>query len=371
MSLRCFKPTKKKPMPLVTDIKKADAFVILDFHNVVRRAEGAPGPTKEFANQYGFPTGYIYLTLRKVFAILRHYGLNQNQNVCLVVSPQENSARRKKMYPLYKSTRKPREYSVFEVVVNNKMTTRTPDPISDCMELMRCVPCIELVMKTPWETDDAIASFQHQTKKLNKRAMFYIVTEDRDPWCLISKRVKLVSLPGVEYDIDALSKKFVVRRPSMLPLAKALFGDGSDCIKKAVRGITETNIPTDLLENARRRKGESYGECLYRIARRYLKDNRKQKDTKQYKQVQKLADKSVIAAVDELVNVIRLRKNLKLMLVKHAGDPKKIVKLIDWLELKSCRDDALAMSLGFQQVKRPTRQKLTAKDGKTRRSLID
>ena len=213
-------------MPLTTDIDAAEVFLCIDVANTVKRAAESPGPTKSFCNKYKFPTGYLHVSLGKIYAALKHYGLNQGKRICLVLAAQENSDRRRKFYPGYKAGRVRKEYSsVDETTHTGKLCERTPDPVNDFMELMEHFPLINIIMETPWEADDALAAFVTQTKKRNKKAHFVILTNDRDAWALMGPRVTCTSKPGEEFTLDHLEKDYLTRNPKLLPLAKALFGD--------------------------------------------------------------------------------------------------------------------------------------------------
>lgn len=100
-------------MPLTTNLDDSEVAIVVDVHNVVRSAEETRGPVAGFrskANNY--PTGAVFLSVRKIIAMLKCYGLNRNANVSILLSDQENSDRRRKNYPNYKAGRVHREYSV-------------------------------------------------------------------------------------------------------------------------------------------------------------------------------------------------------------------------------------------------------------------
>jgi 5'-3' exonuclease len=315
-------------MPLTTDLKTADVIVGFDIHNVCRRAEEAPGPTRNFTNNHKYPTGYLFVGMGKVYAALKHYGLNKNQNTALVLSAQENSEYRRKMYPDYKSGRKHREYPILEVTdPYGKIKEKIPNPVEDFMELLCCVPCVNLLMrKKLLETDDALASMVHQTKKVNKKARFVIVSNDRDLWSLMDDRVTCTSKPGQEFGIDDLRKTFQISDPRLLPLAKALFGDSSDKIKKAIAGVTEDNIPKGFLDKVVFTKTSNLAEDFARA----LAKNKKEVENSSLK---KCIGKE--EQIQELVNLIRLRKSLDLDMVAMKPDRKKMKTLLDWYQLKS------------------------------------
>ena len=318
-------------MPLVTDEKTAEVFVSFDVHNLVRRAEEAPGPTSRFCNQHKYPTGYLYIALTKVYAALKHYGLNECKRTCLVLSAQENSQRRRDVYPEYKAGRAHREYSVLELTnAYGKLEERSPDPVGDFMDLIMCLPCINIIMKKPWETDDALASFTHKTKKINPKAKYVIVSNDRDLWGMMADNVICTSKPKEEFSIANLKKDYLITNPKLLPLSKALFGDGSDKLKKAVARVTEENVakslPDGFLDLVKPRKGEKLSVSL---ASMLAKNHKLVKGTSLEACIGKEAE------IQTMIDIIRLRKNLDLLLVKTKPNLKKMQTLLKWYELKS------------------------------------
>lgn len=315
-------------MPLTTDIKTAQMFVCFDVHNLTRRAEESPGPTRSFTNQHKYPTGYLHIALGKVYAALKHYGLNKNLRTALVLSAQENSDYRRKKYPNYKAGRKYREYPILDVTdAYGKITEKVPNPVEDFMELLCCLPCINLLMqKKMLETDDALCSFVHQTHKINPKAKFIIVSNDRDLWSMMSDYVTCTSKPGQEFGIEDLRKSFEITDPRLLPLAKALFGDDSDKIKKAIAGVTESNIPKGILDKVVFTKTSNLAEDFMSM----LNKNKKKVEASSLKKcVGKAED------LQQLINLIRLRKNLDLKCMRTQPDRKKMKKLLDWYQLRS------------------------------------
>jgi 5'-3' exonuclease len=332
-------------VPLTVDPYTAEVLVYFDVHNLTFRAAEAPGPPAGFKNKQGFPTGYMFISVGKVYAALRHYGLKHGKRTCLMLSAQENSMHRKKMYPGYKAGRVHREYSSFEVTnYVGKIQERTPDPVQDFMEAMSLIPSVNVVMKTPHETDDAIASSVTQLKKVNHKATFVIVSNDRDLWALQGPRVICTSKPGAEFTLDDLEKAYLTRNPRLLPLAKALFGDSSDKIKKAVARVTEDNFPKHFLDRVVPVNGESLAES-FELA---LKKNKKLiSGTSLEKCLGKTKE------IETVLDVIRLRKKLKLLYVTAKPDMKKMLALLDWYELKSLVKGTQEMFASYQSGLKP------------------
>lgn len=262
-----------------------------------------------------------------MYAALKHYGLNKNLRTALVLSAQENSDYRRKTYPGYKAGRKHREYPLLEVTDHTgKICEKTPDPVQDFMEVLCCLPAINLLMKKKiLETDDALCSFVYQTQKINPKARFVIVSNDRDMWSMISDKVVCTSKPGQEFGIPDLQKTFCISDPRLLPLAKALFGDSSDKIKKAIPGVTEDNIPKGF-DNTVFTKTSN-------LAQDFMKALDRKKKLVEESSLKKCIGKS--EELQELINLIRLRKSLELDCVVTQPNRKKMKSLLDWYQLRS------------------------------------
>lgn len=322
-------------MPLVTDLDTVELCLVVDVANTVKRAAEAPGPTKSFCNKYKFPTGYMHVSIGKIYSALKHYGLNKNLRTCLALSAQENSEPRRKLYPEYKAGRVRREYSPLEVTTyTGKICEKTPAPVDDFMEVMACFPAVNIIMKTPHETDDAIASFTKQLLKRNKKVIIVILTNDRDAWALMGPRVIVTSKPGEEFTLDNLEKDFLTRNPKLMPLSKALFGDSSDNIKKAVPRVTEANFVPGFLDLVKPIKGAGL-EVAFAAA---LKKHKK-------KIVGTSLEKCVgqEQAIRNVLKVIRLRTKLELLTPANKPDLKKMLSILGWYELRSIASQTEAM----------------------------
>lgn len=315
-------------MPLTTDIDSAEVFLVVDVHNVVRTAEETRGPVAGFKTKaHGYPTGAVYLSLRRIIACAKHFGLNSGKKICLAFADQENKGARLKMYPKYKEGRVHKEYGIFEVVSYvGKDQERQCDPVRDFMEFVELIPSIHIVMKKPWETDDALAAFAKQVSKRNKSAIFYILTRDRDLWSEQRKRVVITSGPDKDFTIADLQHAYGITNPRLLPLAKALFGDDSDKLKKAVPRVTVENVPEGILDLVKIRKGiplsQSFEEML----------------AKHKKQIAGTSLELCLGkseAIQKMIDIIRLRRNLDLLLVKNVGNIEKMKKLAAWYEFNS------------------------------------
>ena len=347
-------------MPLTTNLDDAEIAIVTDVHNVVRSAEETRGPMAGFrskANNY--PTGAVFVSIRKIIAVLKCYGLNRNANVALLLSDQENSDRRRKRYPNYKAGRTRREYSVFEVVEHNgKETSRQHNPITDFMEMIQCLPSLRIVMKDPWETDDAMASavayLRKRRKELNERTgvkkplRIVILSKDRDMWSEMADDVVISGGPQVEFGIGDLTHAYCITKPKLLPLAKALFGDSSDKIKKAVPRVTESNIPEGILDKVKKRKGEHLAAAFIRM----LKKNKKLVTGTSLEKALGMEKE-----IHDLIEIIRLRRKLELILVANKPDRAKMLSLAAWYEFKAMPKDINALFDGVSLGKAPTTPK--------------
>jgi hypothetical protein len=235
-----------------------------------------------------------------------------------------------RMCPDYKAGRVRREYSTFELVEHNGVeATRQHDPINDFMEFMACIPSVRIVMLDMWETDDAMASFVAQTKKTNKKAKFVVLSKDRDLWSEMGDRVQITGGPGGEGDefgIGHLEHKFRITNPKLLPLAKALFGDSSDKLKKAVPRVTEDNIPAGILDKVKHRKGQP-------LSVSFAKMLAKHKDEIAGTPIEKCIGQEEV--IQRMIDLIRLRRKLKLKIVPSRGNLQTALSLCDWYEFKS------------------------------------
>ena len=315
-------------MPLTTDIDDADVFLVVDVHNVVRTAEETRGPVAGFKTKaHGYPTGAVYLSLRRIIACAKHFGLNSGKKLCLAFADQENKGARLKMYPTYKEGRVHKEYGIFEVVnYTGKDQERPCDPVRDFMEFVELMPSIHIVMKKPWETDDALAAFTKQVRKRNKKAMFYILTRDRDLWSEMSKRVIVTYGPDKDFSIADVQHAYGITNPRLLPLAKALYGDDSDKLKKAVPRVTVENVPTGMLDRVEIKKGVSLAQSFEEMLCKHKK---------------KVVGTSLelclgkTDAIQKMIDIIRLRRNLDLLLIENKGNLKKMKQLAAWYEFTS------------------------------------
>jgi len=322
-------------MPLVSDLRYADAYVCFDVANLVGRCE--KGPSGVLRNRCGYPTNAVHIGLAKVrlAAELADY---KRKRVCLVVSDYENSQVRRDHYPQYKmnrvrtpdsyyaiaGTREVRfqdgrsmifDYARDDVRILHQLdvlsagqttdaVTRTYDGVRDFMEVMSCIPSVHLgVPDEDGETDDALATFTH----LARPKPCYVVTEDRDIWATMSPRVQLVSKPDKLYGIPDL---------------QALYGDDTDNIDKVVGQVTDNSVGVYL-----RRCKIAPGEKLYTYA--FLREIAAALPGSKGKAAKMFAD--LLAHEQEIAHVEKLTK---LRLVRLSYQPYDLdeARLQGWLD---------------------------------------
>lgn len=304
---------------LVSKREFADIFVVFDVFNIVGRCEGAPCGT--LTNSQGYPTNPIDIGLSKVKAMAEIAGLS-NRRVCLTFSAQENRLVRQSVYPDYKGKRPKKAPLILPVTWwNGDDCNITYDGVRDFMNLMQCIPSLTIGMpNNNGETDDAIASFCHEVYP----KPCYVVTEDRDMWSLMSDRVTIFSKPDKPYSLSDLinHKKFAgISEPTKLGLAKALFGDDSDCIKPTIPRVTQTLVGEEL-RNCRKIAGEKqWAPAFYREL----------ESRKNEKALTSLIERR--AEVEYAERWIRLRR-VELNYRHGVRDLETFKKIIEWFEVK-------------------------------------
>lgn len=316
---------------------KARVLLVLDIHNFMLRCYFAKGFASNAKNKQGYKTGHVYLAMQKLRAALKYCG---DGPVCLMLSAQENSHVRKKLYPAYKGNRQPREYESYEIKdYEGNIVDKTRDPIEDGMEALMCFPCVNVeIPNGDGETDDAIAAIKRRYSKTHR---IVIITEDHDAWALMGKNVEIISKPEEAYTKEHLWNQYGIRNPKLLPLVKALFGDSSDNIEN-VPGLSADTYSqhvrdgkpghyleiSNILNTMERNEGEkNYAKAFFRAIAKSTD-----------KRIAKLVEhrKSVISRE----KIIKLRSKIGINLVQLKGDPKRLGRLLDWYDI---RKDAPSM----------------------------
>jgi 5'-3' exonuclease len=246
-------------MPLVSNPEYSDHNLVFDVHNLVGRCEGGPAGT--LMNDQSYPTNAIDIGLSKIKAAANYVGLKSGKRVCIVMSAQENRAVRQAHYPLYKGKRPVKAKLVLPLTWHDD-TERDVEynGVRDLMELMQYIPSCTITMpENNGETDDAIASFVHRSNK-----PCTVVSEDRDMWALMSDRVSVISKPDKAFTIADLEAKFGITEPSKLALAKIIYGDESDNVSKAVKGVTPRVIGEEIIRCTKNPGERQYAFALFR-----------------------------------------------------------------------------------------------------------
>lgn len=332
-------------MPLVSDPEKASTLLVLDMHNFMLRCYFAKGFSANAKNKQGYKTGHVYLALQKLRAALKMCTVEKT-NVCLMLSAQENSHVRRKMYKPYKANRIEREYESYEVTdIDGNIVDRIRNPIEDGMEMLMCFPCCNLeIPNADGETDDVLGVV---VKKYGKTKQIYIVTEDRDAWALIRKNVVVMSKPEELYGKEQMWGNFGIRRGKLLPLVKALFGDTSDNIEN-VPGLSADTYAASVVEgkenhyleisnilNGLEKKSGDKG-----YAEAFFRECRKSKS----KKIQSLL--GFEDAVAKRERMIRLRTKIDVKYVNVRGDARRLTKLLAWYDIKKDAPSFVAIATG-------------------------
>ena len=114
---------------------------------------------------------------------------------------------------------------------------RPPDVLTDSIELLRYVTG-EVVRAADGEADDAIATYvRHHAEDASR---ILIVSEDRDLWQLMSRRVRILTKKGEVGPEECRARLGV--RPEQVLMHKALLGDSSDGLPRVPRASSKTLI---------------------------------------------------------------------------------------------------------------------------------
>lgn len=251
-------------------------------------------------------------------------GLEKGAKVCLAFSAQENKYVRRELYPAYKTNRPERIYEEIRIGgTADAPVLRKHDGVRDLMEIVQCFPSLTLNMPdNDGETDDAMATFSSVVAPLPVR----IVTEDRDLWATMSARCHVVSKPGVTYSVSDLEKKFGIRNPAHLPLAKSLYGDDSDNIDKPVPFVTPNSV------------GALVSACVLQPGERWYTHDflrRVQENLDAGNQTKLMTN--ILAAGADILHLEQLTRLRKVRLTYKAGkrDLGRLEALLRWYEINT------------------------------------
>jgi 5'-3' exonuclease len=190
-------------------ILQNNAHLLIDLSNFVARAIAV-------AQQ-----NYLALTLHMLLKLRRQYQYHQ-----LVFAVEgSGTIRRQRLLTCYKDGRIP--------------SPEFNDARRTAIQMLRLIKC-RFIMAPDGEADDAIACFCDR----NSDDEVIIVSNDRDLWQLINTNVKVLStVKRSTFEVD----KFACQRllgvlPHEIPLMKAMLGDTSDNIPRAVERVHKTKI---------------------------------------------------------------------------------------------------------------------------------
>lgn len=187
----------------------APAFLIFDTSNVVARAVSVS------------PDGYVRLFCQMLLRYRQRFA-NRDFVFCLEGNGVD---RRREIYGGYKAHR--------------EATTTFHEAVAAVQQVLACLDC-QTVQAPDGEADDAIATFISNRQSWD----VLIVSEDRDLWQLLDSHTKVLAKIGRS---EVLVDRHVCRRqlgvdPVTVPLYKAVFGDKSDGIPRAVPRVKTADL---------------------------------------------------------------------------------------------------------------------------------
>lgn len=201
-----------------------EAVMLIDGQNAAIRHYCA-NPT---LNSSGDPIGMIVGFLNGLRSLV---GKFKPKLVIIAWDGEDGSKRRRKLFPEYKANRKPPKLNRFYEESFDSEENRIWQMIT-LIKLLSHLPVIQVYVKT-CEADDVISCLCRGLFKEDKKI---IVSSDKDFYQLINDDTTIYSLTKKEL-IDELS---MINSFGILPrhfsMAKALAGDGSDCIP-GIKGV--------------------------------------------------------------------------------------------------------------------------------------
>jgi len=314
-------------------IKDAEVLIIIDGHNLAWRTHTAKGFPSTFKNSSGYPTGHIYLTITKLWALIKAYSLRNDKKFCLVYSFDEYSDNRRKYFKKYKEGRNKEFETVVLVDPLGTESSKEVNHIEDVKGLLSLLPHTDLSIPTKdAETDDIIATFVKKINKKYPKKKIYILTTDKDMWALTNDNVTVTRKPKEEITKDIIKEKFGTKNPKKVCLAKSLLGDESDKIPKIPKATVKS--VGSLIRKCKKEKGENWFDAFYRYMEtqdisKELKSNllsHKKKHRVYYNKIFKLKTKLSIKSSSYKGNI-----DDAMLLLNHYGmgiKTKNIVKEI-------------------------------------------
>ena len=183
--------------------------LIFDWSNILHRAAAVSTPSTFLG------------TLAKM--VLRHRRRFSTWRFVIALDGEKGTEARKALYPSYKANRG-------EHGEDFHFVEKTSEDLLGCME---CV----VVHSINGEADDVIATYvaQHRGERV------LIVSEDRDLWQLISRTATLWARDHTEITQESCLAKLGVQ-PCQVPMLKALLGDKSDNLPRAVPRVKTATL---------------------------------------------------------------------------------------------------------------------------------
>lgn len=191
-------------------LQQNNAVLLIDLSNVAARAVGAAGED-----------GFLELFCRMLQKIRRRY---PNHRFVFAVEGA-GTLRRQRVVPEYKGGRVP--------------SPEFQNARNTAMKLVRLLDC-RMVKAPDGEADDAIAVYC----RLHPDDAIVVLSDDRDLWQLITTNIQVESrVKGSVMLVDRFAcRRLLGVEPAAIPMMKALLGDKSDSIPRAVERVQQKKL---------------------------------------------------------------------------------------------------------------------------------
>ena len=218
----------------VTDITKAKTLLVFDVANICARAQHIFGTVSGLRASSGEKSGHIFGALRMVVNAYNHF-VGQG-NAAIVFAIEGFPVERYRIDPSYKANRRS-QIDLDAVGVSNTedaedaAADNTADSYTRGEQISALLTLPGVAMMAPAsEADDVIATLAALVTPYQR---MYIFSTDRDLWQLMRPNVSLIANDYKPVTTEACRERFGVP-PGQLLMYKAIFGDPSDCIPKAL-----------------------------------------------------------------------------------------------------------------------------------------
>jgi len=200
----------------MTLFSKEAPILAIDVANLAHRAYHANKYLSVGSEEDRKPTGHVYGSVKMLLSLIRRWTKGGKQPY-LWWALEGKSTRRKKIYPEYKANR-----------------TRSFDPYAEVRKLVLKFPGLAYY-HSQREADDILAMMTHP--QLREKRDIILVTTDRDMWQFVGQPgVKVWCKDHIVQPSEMISA-FGVESYRSVALIKALFGDPSDNIPPAFKGM--------------------------------------------------------------------------------------------------------------------------------------